>query len=363
MALLSPVTSHFLANSQLLEHEVIERGHINRTYMSVIRKDGETHRYIHQHINKFVFPNPEEMTKNIRRVLDHVNAKNTGRPGLLEIVPNENGLDFHLDEDGEFWRCFKYVENSTSFDIVPNPDIAYKAAHAFGSFLNDLSDLNQDNFHITIPNFHNTLFRLEQLDDALANPAPGRIDLAQAELDFVNQNRQLAGQLMKVIQDHPEAIRIVHNDTKVNNILFNEHTLEAMTVIDLDTVMPGTVLFDIGDLIRTACNNAAEDERDLTKVVFDKDKFAAIIKGFAETTGKSLHPAEWDAMPACGAIITLTIGIRFLTDFINGDKYFQVHRENHNLDRCRTQIELAKQMLAQMPELEAIVATAKAQTV
>lgn len=363
MALLTPITTHFLSDGQLMSDELIERGHINRTYMSVIRTAGVTERFIHQHINKFVFPNPPAMMKNIRRVVDHVNSKTPNIAEHLTLIPSEPGKDFYLDENNEYWRCFRYVEGSTTFDVVPNPDIAYKAAVAFGSFLNKLSDLPTKDFHITIPDFHNTLFRLKQFDEARHNPAPGRIELADDEIAFVESNRALAGRLMQIVHNHPEAIRIVHNDTKVNNVLFCEKTLEALTVIDLDTVMPGTVLFDIGDLIRTGTSTSAEDEQDLSLVQFDIEKFAAIIRGFAETTGKSLHPAEWSAMPVCGAVITLTIGIRFLTDYLNGDKYFKTHRDNHNLDRCRTQFELVRQMLDQLPQLEKIVAEAKAATV
>lgn len=359
MALLTPITTHFLADGQLLESEPIERGHINGTHLTVIKTKGVTERFIHQHINKIVFPNPPEMMKNIRRVIDHIRSKNETSTSLLHLIPSDDGTDFYMDANREYWRCFRYIEGSTTYDIVPNPEIAYKAAVAFGKFLNDLADLPHKDFHITIPDFHNTLFRLKQLDKAIKNPAPGRIELASDEISFVRQNRDLAGRLMRIVHNHPEAIRVVHNDTKVNNVLFCEKTLEAITVIDLDTVMPGTVLFDIGDLIRTGTSTSAEDEQDLSKVSFDLDKFAAIIRGFAETTGKSLHPSEWEAMPVCGAVITMTIGIRFLTDHLNGDKYFKVHRDNHNLDRARTQFELVRQMLAQLPELEAIVAKAK----
>jgi aminoglycoside phosphotransferase (APT) family kinase protein len=360
METLAPIAHHFTQDSVLNKSEKIERGHINRTYLSVVTHHGQTIRLIHQHINKSIFPNPPRMMDNIKAVLDHLESKNGSGDKSLKIVPSDTGTLYYKDDEGEFWRCYEFVENSVTFDIVPNTDIAYKAAHRFGLFLRDLADLQIADFHITIPNFHNTSFRLQSLDKALSDPVVGRLDLARAEVDYVNQNRSIATKLMDVIEANPEVVRIVHNDTKVNNVLFDEHTLDATTVIDLDTVMPGTVLFDIGDLIRTACNTAAEDERDLTKVNFDQGKFAAIIRGFAETTGPSIHPAEWEAMPYCGAVITMTIGIRFLTDFLNGDTYFAVHRENHNLDRCRTQFELARQMLAQIDELKAIVQTERA---
>lgn len=360
MALMSPITTHFVVGSELVGQEPIERGHINRTYLSVVQKDGQVDRYIYQLINKAVFPNPPRMMDNIRAVLDHLHAKRGSTEGTLELVQNADGSWFHQDDEGEFWRCYRYIENSSTYDIVPNPEIAYQAALAFGTFLNEVSDLPTSGFHITIPDFHNTEFRLSQLDAAMANPAPGRISLATEEIDFVNRHRELGGRLMHVVKRHPEAIRIVHNDTKVNNVLFCDQGKVGKAVIDLDTVMPGTVLFDIGDLIRTACNAAAEDEQDLSKVIFNKDHFAAIIRGFAESTGSTIHPAEWDAMPYSGAIITMTVGIRFLTDFLNGDTYFRTHRENQNLDRCRTQFELVRQMLDNADELERIVMAERA---
>lgn len=355
MALASPITTHFVLGSELIGQETIERGHINQTYMSVVQKDGQIGRYIYQHINKSVFPDPPRMMDNIKAVLDHIHAKRGTAADSLELVANADGSYYFKDENGEFWRCYRYIEDTTSYDIVPNPEVAYQAALAFGSFLNEISDLPTEGFHITIPDFHNTEFRLRQLDAALANPVTGRLEIAAAEIDFVNRHRELGSRLMHIVDHYPEAIRIVHNDTKVNNVLFCGEGKVGKAVIDLDTVMPGTILFDIGDLIRTACNAAAEDETDLSKVIFNKDHFAAIIRGFAESTGQSIHPAEWDAMPYCGAVITLTVGIRFLTDFLNGDTYFRTHRKNQNLDRCRTQFELVRQMLDSADELERIV--------
>lgn len=357
MALLSPVTANFLPHGQLVSDETIERGHINRTYMTVVQEGTVTRRYIHQHINSRVFPNPVAMMGNIRLVLDHIKAKRPDCTSRLDLVPADDGLDYYVDEEGQFWRCYRYIEDSTSFDVVPNNDIAYQAALAFGSFLADLSDFPHQNLHVTIENFHNTNFRLEQFDRARQfGGLKDRLALANAEIEFIDSQRVLGGMLMEVIEQYPQAIRATHNDTKVNNVLFSSRDLTPLTVIDLDTVMPGIALFDIGDLIRTACTTAAEDESDLTRVKFDMARFDSIIKGFAETVGSSLHPAEWNAMPYCGAVITLTIGIRFLTDYLSGDTYFRTHREHHNLDRARTQIELVRQQLAQIDELSQIVA-------
>ncbi len=355
MAILTPITPHFLPSGTLLEGDLITRGHINRTYVSVVQQDGATKRYVHQLINTHVFRDPVRMMDNIRWVIEHLAAKRSGDPGLLHLLPNDDGEVYFKDDEGNYWRTYNYVEGSTVFDIVPSAEVAYEAAVAFGKFLHDLSDLDAQRFHITIPDFHHTPRRIERFKQALAQPVEGRTETCQAEIEFVLRNEDLGGALINVLENHPETIRVTHNDTKVNNVLFCEKSLKGMTVIDLDTVMPGSVLFDVGDLIRTACNSAAEDEQDLSKVQFDFDKYAAIVRGFAETIGDTLHPAEWDAMASCGAVITLECGIRFLTDYLDGDKYFRIHRDGQNLDRARTQFHLVQQMIDRMDEMKAAV--------
>lgn len=356
MAILTPVTPHFCPEGRLVNGEHIERGHINRTFVSTIEMDGVQRRYVHQLINSIVFPNPPLMMENIRRVIDHLRLKRPDDPGLLELISNEDGHIFWQDADGSYWRTYNYVEGSTVFDVVPNAEIAYEAALTFGKFLNDLADLDPAGFHITIPNFHNTPSRLAAFDAAVKNGIAERLEQATSDIEFVTENAALGGRLMSILDSYPEACRVTHNDTKVNNVLFCEKTKKGLTVIDLDTVMPGTVLFDVGDLVRTACNSGEEDEPDLSKVNFRTDCFDGIIDGFVETTGDSLHASERENLAYAGAVITFECGVRFLTDYLTGDTYFKTHRENQNLDRARTQFHLVKQMLDQMDDLRLSVA-------
>ncbi len=356
MALLSPVLPRFQIEGSMIEADQIYRGHINRTYVTTMEHDGHTRRYVHQWINRRIFLDPPRLMENIQRVVDHVNRK---RPGQLKLVPHNDGTWFYQDEAGEYWRTYEYVENHSVYDVVDSAETAYEAAVSFGQFLDDLSDLDAKSFHITIPDFHNTPKRLEQLAKAELGANPERLRTAAPDLDFVKSVDHIATKLTDVLERYPETERVTHNDTKVNNVLFDALTGKGKCVIDLDTVMPGSVLYDVGDLVRTACNRAAEDEPDVSKVVFDADRFAAIVKGFAETTGSSLHEAEWEAMPYCGAVITYECGVRFLADYLNNDVYFATKYDDHNLVRARVQFALVKQMLEQIPDLTDAVRSAR----
>lgn len=357
MALLSPVVPQFQIDGKLVDADQIIRGHINKTYVSSMESDGVVRRYVHQWINDQIFPDPPKLMENISKVVAHVAKK---RPGQLELVPQADGSSFIRDEEGHYWRTYHYVEGTTVYDVVDSPEVAYEAALTFGQFLNDLSDLDASGFHITIPDFHHTPRRLEQLEAAVSGASEERLAEAKRDLGFVDSVSWVASKLTSVLDSNPQAVRVTHNDTKVNNVLFDSETGKGKCVIDLDTVMPGTVLFDIGDLVRTACNTAAEDERDLSCVSFDRSRFDAIVKGFSETTGGSMVEGEWDAMPYCGAIITFECGTRFLADYLRGDTYFKTHYADHNLVRARTQFELVRQMLEQIDDLKASVSSVRA---
>lgn len=350
MALLSPVLPRFQIEGAMVDADQILRGHINRTYVSTVEDGGATRRYVHQWINKSIFADPPKLMENIQRVVDHVSAK---RPGQLQLVPHVDGSSYFQDEHGEYWRTYHFVEGTSVVDVVDSPEVAYEAASTFGQFLSDLSDLDPSSFHITIPDFHNTPKRMEQLSTAVKEASPERLAEAQPLLDYVYSIDHLAPKLTRVLDEFPEASRVTHNDTKVNNVLFDAETGKGKCVIDLDTVMPGTVLFDIGDLVRTACNTAAEDEKSLSAVGFDAARFKAIVEGFASTT--EFHKAEWHAMPYCGAVITYECGTRFLADFLRGDTYFHTAYEGHNLVRAKVQFELVRQMLDQIADLTDMV--------
>ncbi len=356
MALLNPVVPQFKIEGELIDADQIFRGHINKTYVTTVSLNGTNRRYVHQWINDSIFGDPPKLMENISKVVQHVGNK---RPGQLNLVPQADGKSFLRDDEGHYWRTYDFVEGTTVFDVVECPTVAYEAAVTFGNFLSDLSDLDAKDFHITIPDFHNTPKRLEQLREAMAVASPERLESAKDLLGFVSSVEWISDKLTKILDEYPEAVRVTHNDTKVNNVLFDSESGKGKCVIDLDTVMPGTVLFDIGDLIRTACNKAAEDEKNLDLVIFDSSRFEAIVKGFGETVGKTLIPAEWDALPYCGAVITFECGTRFLADYLRGDTYFHINYPEHNLDRTKVQFELVRQMLEQIEELKLIAEKSK----
>lgn len=357
MALLNPVIPHFQIEGELLDADQILRGHINKTFVTTVSHEGKSKRYVHQWINSSIFQDPPKLMSNIAKVVSHLGQK---RPDQLNLVPQADGKTFLCDAEGHYWRTYDFVENTIVFDVVDSPEVAYEAALTFGQFLNDLSDLDANEFHVTIPDFHNTPKRLEQLQSAINKAIPERLAAAKEQIDFVDSVSWIADKLTRIMDEWPETVRVTHNDTKVNNVLFDAETQKGKCVIDLDTVMPGSILFDVGDLIRTACNRAAEDEQDLNLVAFDAERFGAIVKGFGESVGNTLVGAEWDAMPYCGAVITFECGTRFLADYLRGDNYFHTQYPEHNLVRTKVQFELVRQMLEQMDDLKSKTADVRA---
>lgn len=361
MALLTPVLPHFQLEGELVSASQIERGHINKTYETTIIEEGVPVRYIHQWINKHVFPDPPRLMDNISRVVQHLLDKRGSSPFELRLIRSEDGLPYYTDRVGEYWRTYYYVENSSVYDIVTEPAIAYEAALTFGKFLNDLSDLEASQLHVTLPNFHNTPWRVERLRAAEEKADHDRLSAASELRAEANRLEHLAPRLQRIVDQYPDTLRVTHNDTKVNNVLFHHKTGKGLCVIDLDTVMPGTVLFDIGDLIRTATNTGAEDARDLSTVDFDLERYDAILQGFSEELGSTLHEEEWRALPYAGAVLTYQCGVRFLTDYLDGDRYFHISYPDHNLVRAKCQFHLANQMLGRIEDATTLAAKYQSQ--
>ena len=320
-------------------------GHINDTF-KVETAGGE--RFILQRVNTDIF-DPELLKDNALRVTEHLKAKGVRS---LEIVGYENP-----------WRLFRFLEGYTSIDLVTKPSEAELTAGAFAKFQNDLADLPSPRLGEIIPRFHDTVDRLRLLDEAVAGDVAGRKAKVSAELAFVDARREEAARILTLMRrgDIPE--RITHNDTKINNVMVpsNAQTLKrsnAQTllpiVIDLDTTMPGSALYDFGDMVRTSSAAAAEDEKDLSKVYSKKEYFEALVKGYL-SEAKFLNEAERENLAFSGRLITLTIGVRFLTDYLSGDAYFRTAYDDHNLVRCRTQFRMVESMEAQAEEYEAIV--------
>ena len=335
-------------------------GHINDTYKVDMSLGGTPVSYILQRINSDIFTQPAKVMENIRRVTEHVRIKLAGDPDAsrktLTLVTSRDGKPYARGPEGGWWRMYVFIGGARTVDVIETPEQAWKAANAFARFQNQLADLPQPRLHETIPNFHNTLSRIDQLDAAAAADSCGRKVRVAAELAFVDARREQAGRLVNMLKSGELPERITHNDTKINNVMLDDATGEGCAVIDLDTVMPGLALYDFGDMVRTSTANAAEDERDLSKVYSRIETFEAVARGYL-ADARFLTPAEREQLVFSGRLITFTIGVRFLTDYLAGDTYFRTSRPDQNLDRCRTQFKMVESMEAQAAEMEKIVAS------
>jgi Ser/Thr protein kinase RdoA (MazF antagonist) len=330
-------------------------GHINDTFLVTCEAQGAPVRYILQHINRHVFRDPVAVMQNVERVTTHLAAQAAGQPDgarrALQLVPARDGRNWHVDAQGETWRAYRFIENARTYETATSAEQAFQAARAFGHFQQQLSSLPPPRLHETIPDFHNTPKRFAALEQAIAADVAGRAALAKPEIEFARSRQSITGILLDA--GLPE--RITHNDTKFNNVLLDDKTGEAVCVIDLDTVMPGLALYDFGDMVRTTTSPAAEDEKDLSQVTMQFPMFEALVRGYLESAGAFLTAAERKFLAFSGKLITFEIGIRFLTDYLAGDTYFKVHREGHNLDRCRTQFRLVESIERQEEKMNRLV--------
>ena len=337
-------------------------GHINDTHLLITKKeDGAECRYILQRINHVVFPHPDEVMENILNVTKHLAKGIAARGGdatreTLTVVPTKDGLPYYLDAIGCYWRTYLFIEDNLSLDKVETPEQFYQSAVAFGRFQNQLSDFPADTLHEAIVNFHNTPVRYENLMRAVAADKVGRAAECAAEIAFAEERREFCGTLYRANAEGKLPLRVTHNDTKLNNILFDANTKEPLCVIDLDTIMPGFSVNDFGDSIRFGATTAAEDETDLAKVMIDLSLFETFARGFIEGCDGRLTDTEIALLPAGAKMMTLECGMRFLTDYLEGDTYFRIHREKHNLDRARNQFRLVASMEEHWDEMCAIVA-------
>ena len=358
-SIIKNIASHFcIDNQNMTDCRPHGSGHINQTFLVTFEADGKQDKYIFQKVNTNVFRNPVHLMENISRVLAHSRAKLAGRPDgyrrCMHLVPTRDNKTFYLTGTGDCWRVFEFVPGARSYDILETEEQAYQAAKAFGAFQMLLSDLPGERLHETIPNFHNTPSRYADFEKALEANKSGRADLCRPEIEFAKKVSWMAPVLTDLQAKGELPERITHNDTKLNNVLLDDVSGEGICVIDLDTVMPGLSLYDFGDMVRTSVNPAAEDETDLSKIEARTGVFRALVKGYLEGAQGCLTRKEMELLPFSGILITYEIGLRFLTDFLDGDVYFRTSRPNHNLDRCRTQFKLVRSLMEKEDELKAI---------
>ena len=336
-------------------------GHINDTYCIWVDQAGQRIRYILQRVNHNVFKQPIPLMENVKRVTDHAlkRLKEEQCPEAyrrtLTLVPSVDGKPYALDSDGNCWRVYPFIERARTYDQIETTKQCQEAARAFGEFQKLTADLPGEPLFETIPNFHNTTSRLAALKEAIQSDPLGRVKEVQKEIDWYLSRESDCHLVVDYLKSGELPLRCTHNDTKLNNVMLDDVTGEGICVIDLDTTMPGSAIYDFGDMIRTATSPAAEDEKDVSKVTMRMFMFEALVQGYLSSAKSFLTPLEKSLLPFSGKLLTMECGIRFLTDYLSGDVHFKIHRPEHNLDRCRTQMALVESIEAQMDEMKAIV--------
>ena len=344
----------------IIDFRPFGNGHINDTYLVRFRYGGKTVKYIMQRINNGVFKNPEQVMSNIINVTSFlrnqiIDAGGDPERETLNVIKTKDGKGFYIDGYGSFWRAFVFIADAVSLDLPEDNNDFYQSAVAFGNFQHRLGSFPANELFETIPDFHNTPVRYDNLIKAIERNASGRADNAKAEIEFAKKRREFTNILEDSFAKGLIPKRVTHNDTKMNNVMLDKDTREPVCVVDLDTIMPGYSVNDFGDSIRFGASTAAEDEKDLSKVHFDIGLFETYTRGFLKGCGGSLTQNEIMLLPVGAKMMTLECGMRFLTDYIDGDAYFKTAYEEHNLVRCRTQFKLVSEMEEQWDAMQKIV--------
>lgn len=330
------IFAKFLPEKAVVSSEPYGEGHINRTYL--IKTQDE--KYILQQINTDIFPNVSNLMENIVNVTEFLRNKGIC---TLHVIKTTDGEPYYC-VNGAYFRLYDFIENSVTYQSADTPEIFGESGHAFGSFQRQLSDFDASVLYEIIPDFHNTPKRFRDFMGAVEENVAGRLDECREEVDFVVARKDTFSGVVDGIASGELPLRVTHNDTKLNNILMNPETNKVRAIIDLDTVMPGSLLYDFGDSIRFGASTAAEDEKDLDKVHFDINLYNAYAKGFTDAMGDAMTDKEKELLPYSAYLLTMECGMRFLADFLSGDTYFKTKYPEHNLVRCRTQFKLAKEM-------------------
>ncbi|HTV01562.1 MAG TPA: aminoglycoside phosphotransferase family protein [Luteitalea sp.] len=334
-------------------------GHINDTYAATYAQGGCHVRYIHQRINTHVFRRPEQLMANVSRVLAHAGGQLADAPDAdrrtLTLVPARDGAHWVHDEAGEVWRTYLFIERAHTIDVLETPAQAETAAAAFGRFQRQLADLPGTRLFDTIPDFHHTRRRFDALVASIDADVAGRAHLAREPIGVAMAHEADVDRLLNAAAAGELPERVTHNDTKINNVMLDDASGAALCVVDLDTTMPGLAAYDFGDMVRTATNAAAEDEPDVTRVASRPAFFEALVRGYLAEAGAFLCAAEVDVLAFSGQLLALEQGIRFLTDYLQGDTYYRIHRPSQNLERARAQFALMASIERQQDAYAAIV--------
>ena len=350
---LAKVCEGFCIKGTYIGHELIQVGNVNKTYrVKVLLPEGNEKSFLVQNLNTYVFKNPVKVMDNIDKVTEHIRAK---RPGQLALhFHHTKDRKTYIADDKDFWRMSNFIP-SVTHNVVKNLDVIRNAGRAFGEFQMELSDFDSTMLFETIPDFHNTAKRFDALAATVAADPCGKVAEVQEELDYLFSVREQASRLTYLSQEGKLPLRVTHNDTKINNVLFDKDSGNALVVVDLDTVMPGLVGHDFGDAIRFAANFVEEDCPDVDEAGVNMDVFRAFAEGFLEKTAKTLTETEIETLAWSSFVLTVELAVRFLDDYIQGSPYFKINYPEHNLVRTKCQIALAKDMQKKMPEMEQIV--------
>ncbi|MBQ3235574.1 MAG: aminoglycoside phosphotransferase family protein [Clostridia bacterium] len=345
----------FCFDGEFLRYEIVTTGNINTTYKVFMQCGDKEERYLLQKINKNVFSHPEKIMENITSVNAYIDHRHKCEDlFVLHFISNKSGEPYVIDKDGNFWRACKFFD-CACFDSPDNLDVIEEAGRAFGQFQYLLNGYDASRLHVTIPNFHDTRKRILSLEKTIKYASGDRKTVAQEEISYILDNKKLAFKLCELLDEGKIPLRVTHNDTKCNNVIFRKDTLKALAVIDLDTIMPGLCAYDFGDGARSICSTTDEDEQDLSLVKFDLERFERFSKGYFKYLKEILTDEEKDTLALSVYIMTLELAARFLQDYLNGDVYFKVRMKNHNLIRARCQIALCKDILTKLDKMNEIV--------
>ena len=354
------VIRRFSIEGEYSHYEVIESGHINETYKVYFYRRGELKDYILQRVNTYVFKQPVDVMENIANVTEYIRAKikSTGisaKRFVLHYQKARDGKYYTILPSGEFWRCCRFIDDSVSFMEAESVKIAEESGRAFGKFQMYLADYPVRDLHIVIPHFHNTVNRYQIFKEAVENNLAGRREEVAEEIEGYLALEEVATRLYKLQKSGDLPLRVTHNDTKTSNVLFDANDHRHLSVIDLDTVMPGLVACDFGDAIRIVGNTCGEDETDLSKIAVNMEKYEAFTRGFVGEVKDLLTEKEVQTLALGALAMTVECGVRFLTDYLDGDKYFRIHYPQQNLDRAKCHLVFAHRILERLDEMQSIV--------